>query len=117
MVSVVCGSDRSQRKRVREVQRLLPKFKLHAGKGKKYDLYDAKAMERFNGEQCIPGVHVLKSIMSDRCSFNCLICRVLRENGKYDPQKKLKQSPRSKFTCTHPSCGGISLCSTDCHNV
>lgn len=116
MVSVVCGSNRDQRKRVRAVQRLLPKFKLHAGKGRKYDLYGAKAMARFKGEQCIPGMHVLKS-MPGRCSFKCQICRALGENGKYGPKKNLKQPPRAKFTCTHPSCGGISLCSAECYNV
>lgn len=116
MVTVVCGTNREDRKRVRAVPRLVPKLKLHAGRGKKYDIYGDKAMQRFQGGQCIPGLHPLKSIPVT-CSFKCQVCRALGEQGKYGPKKNLKQPPRAKFTCVSNLCGGISLCGAECYNA
>ena len=79
MVTVACGSNREDRKRVRAVPRLVPKLKLHGGRGKKYDIYGDKAMQRFQGGQCIPGLHPLKAIPAT-CSFKCQVCRALGEH-------------------------------------
>jgi hypothetical protein len=60
-VEVVCGADRSERKRVRAVPRLVPTKRLGAG-SKKYDINSDKAMTRFQGRECIPGMHILMSV-------------------------------------------------------
>ena len=53
--------------------------------------------------------------------FWMLLCRVtgeLREGRMmYGRDKKLRQPPRAKFTCTNSICGGLGMCGTKSYNI
>ena len=118
-VMVVCGADRQDRKRVRVTPRLMSTKRLSAGRKKRYDIDGDKSMERFAGGQCIPGMHVLMPVPKGK-SFKCQVCRATGELRRgvmmYGADKKLRQPPRAKFTCTNKSCGGLSMCGAQCYN-
>ena len=114
-VQVVCGTDRQSRKRVRAVQRLFPAKRLHSGRNK-FRIDSDKSMQRFQGGQCIPGMHPLFDVPAGR-AFRCAVCRVVGTPGHHGVKKNLRQPPRAKFTCQNEICGGIAMCSAECYNI
>ena len=77
---------------VRVTPRLFAAKRLHTGGKRKYNINGAEAMNRFKGQQYIPGMYILMTVPKCK-SFRCQVCRSVGTAGAYGPDKDLNSPP------------------------